>query len=265
MKSGARIKAENLSKIFSTAKHDTTAFKDLDFEVQAGEFVCLLGPSGCGKSTVLSIMNGLEQPTTGELTIQSNQKSSADIKVGMVFQENGLFPWMTLLQNIKFILDSQPTLATKDTEALSVHHLSQVGLGKFLNHYPHQLSGGMRQRAAIARSFAIDPDLLLMDEPFVFLDYQTRLQIQQMLMKLWQDANKTVVFVTHDIEEAVLLADRIIVLTAHPGRIKTTMTVDLPRPRDFFALKKSDRFHELVQQASSLIQEELNELGEQSK
>jgi len=262
MNSGARIQAENLTKIFSTAKHDTTAFKDLDFEVHAGEFVCLLGPSGCGKSTVLSIMNGLEQPSAGKLTIQSNQQSREDIKIGMVFQENGLFPWMNLLQNIKFILDSQATPVSQDTEALSVHHLSQVGLSKFLHHYPHQLSGGMRQRASIARSFAVDPDLLLMDEPFVFLDYQTRLQIQQMLMKLWQDANKTVVFVTHDIEEAVLLADRIIVLTAHPGTIKTTLNVDLPRPRDFFALKKNDRFLELVQQASCLIQEELNELGD---
>lgn len=263
MNSGARIHAENLSKVFSTEKHTTTAFEDLNFEVRAGEFVCLLGPSGCGKSTILSIMNGLEKPSTGKLKIDSNQQSLEDIKVGMVFQENGLFPWMNLQQNIKFILDSQPYLKTQDTEALSIHHLTQVGLAKFLQHYPHQLSGGMRQRASIARSFAIDPDLLLMDEPFVFLDYQTRLQIQQMLMKLWQDANKTVVFVTHDIEEAVLLADRIIVLTAHPGRIKATLTVDLPRPRDFFALKKNDRFHELVQHASSLIQEELSELGGQ--
>ena len=261
MNSGARIHAESLCKTFSSQQHTTRAFENLSFDIKAGEFVCLLGPSGCGKSTVLSIMNGLEQPTSGTLTIQSDQTSKSDISVGMVFQDHGLFPWMTLQANIRFILDNQPEMKSCDTEALSRHHLEQVGLGKFLNYYPHQLSGGMKQRASIARSFAVNPDLLLMDEPFVFLDYQTRMQIQQMLMKLWLNANKTVVFVTHDIEEAVLLADRIIVMTAHPGTIKEIIPVDLPRPRDFFALKKDDHFHQLVQRASKLIQEELNDMG----
>lgn len=257
----ASIQAENLSKVFHTQSHTTAAFENLIFDVKAGEFLCILGPSGCGKSTVLSIMNGLEQPSSGQLSILSHHDNPSDLTIGMVFQDHGLFPWMNLQQNIRFILDNQTHMRGQDTEKLSRQHLQQVGLDKFLKYYPHQISGGMRQRAAIARSFAVDPDLLLMDEPFVFLDYQTRLQLQQMLQELWRGAHKTVVFVTHDIEEAVLLADRIMVMTAHPGRIKEIIDVDLTRPRDLFALKKEQNFHDLVDHASSLIQEEINHVG----
>lgn len=206
-------------------------------------------------------MNGLEQPSSGRLHIHSHQGNAASLAIGMVFQEHGLFPWMSLQQNLRFILDNQPHLQGQDTRALSQHHLEQVGLGKFLKYYPHQISGGMRQRAAIARSFAVEPDLLLMDEPFVYLDYQTRMQLQQMLQELWQDTNKTVVFVTHDIEEAVLLADRIMVMSAHPGRIKEIIDVNLQRPRNLFALKKDEFFLDLVEHASRLIQEEMNTIG----
>ena len=261
MTSGASIQVENLCKVFHSEKHDTTAFTNLNFNVQPGEFLCLLGPSGCGKSTVLSVMNGLEQPSAGTLTIHSKYNNPDDLPIGMVFQDHGLFPWMNLQDNLTFILQNQPHLRGMDYQKRSQQHLEQVGLGKFTHYYPHQISGGMRQRAAIARSFAVDPELLLMDEPFVFLDYQTRLQIQQMLMRLWQNANKTVVFVTHDIEEAVLLADRIIVMTAHPGKIKETIDVRLDRPRDLFALRQTSQFSTLVQHASQLIQTEMNEMG----
>jgi NitT/TauT family transport system ATP-binding protein len=232
------------------------AYAELDFSVRAGEFFCILGPSGCGKSTLLRTIAGLEQPSSGALTCHTlaNQQRPS---IGMVFQEQGLFPWMTVQDNVLFLLQNNAALRGQDLQLRTAQALAQVGLERFASLYPHQLSGGMRQRVAIARSFANEPDILLMDEPFVFLDFQTRLGLQALLLSLWQQTHRTVVFVTHDIDEAILLADRIMVMSAHPGTVKQVIPVDLPRPRDVLALRQSPQFTQYVGQATELLREEL--------
>lgn len=180
----------------------------------------------------------------------------------MVFQEHGLFPWMSLKDNIAFPLKNDASFRNnsfrkKSIEQLSIEFLEKVGLLKFANFFPHQVSGGMRQRTSIARSFAVDPDILLMDEPFVFLDYQNRLLLQELLLTLWQDSNKTVLFVTHNINEAVSLSDRIIVMTAHPGTVKANINIELSRPRDMFEIRKSTTFTNYVNNITDLIKHEI--------
>jgi len=175
----------------------------------------------------------------------------------MVFQEHGLFPWMTLKDNIAFPLKNDPALDEHEVEKICSHFLQKVGLVKFANYFPHQVSGGMKQRISIARSFAVDPDILLMDEPFVFLDYQNRLLLQELLLNLWQDSNKTIIFVTHNINEAVSLADRVMVMTAHPGKVKTNINIDLPRPRNMFEIRKSTQYAEYVNHITDLLKDEM--------
>lgn len=248
------IRARNLGKTFRQRGRDTTAYAGLDFEIAAGEFVCILGPSGCGKTSLLRTLAGLEVPSTGELEIAASDtfvapNGPADPpQIGMIFQQHGLFAWMTVYHNIRFLLESGGKSAANvvDIDARVAQVLVDVGLTEFADYYPHQLSGGMCQRVSIARSFAREPDILLMDEPFVFLDYQTRLRLQALLLNLWQRQRSTVVFVTHDIEEAVLLADRILLMSAHPGRIEREIVVDLPRPRQLLETCQLPRFREWV-------------------
>lgn len=249
-----QIQAKQLSKTFRDKDHETTAYQDLTFDVSPGEFFCILGPSGCGKTSLLRTLAGLETPESGELTIDSHTNQTADI--AMVFQEHGLFPWMSLKNNIRFLLENNPQMSGRDLDSICDDYLGKVGLGKFAHHFPHQASGGMRQRVSIARAFANKPNILLMDEPFVFLDYQTRLALQQLLLSIWNETQKTVVFVTHDIEEAVLLADRIMVMSSHPGTIKTFIDINLPRPRDVLTLQKQPAYHEHVNNILDLLQEE---------
>ncbi len=244
------IQASQLGKTYEHPAGSVVALRDLSFQVHAGEFFCVLGPSGCGKSTLLHLLSGLESPSTGAVTIKPTS-------VGMVFQEHALFPWMTLERNLSFILDQQAPAQQAANRQLARRWLQKVGLEKFQHAYPHQVSGGMRQRAAVARSFAVQPALLLMDEPFVHLDYQTRMQLQQMLLTLWQEVGCSVVFVTHDIEEAVLLADRLMIMSRHPGTAKTVLQNDLPRPRHLLDLKTNARFIDLVEQSIGVIRDEL--------
>jgi NitT/TauT family transport system ATP-binding protein len=256
-----QISARHLSKRFPSQTRDgvdINAYDGLSFDVHSGEFLCILGPSGCGKSTVLRTIAALEQPTSGELRIAPAADGSA-ADVGMVFQERGIFPWMTVAQNIRFLLANNPRIHKRDMDAIVEHYIAKVGLTKFADHYPHQISGGMKQRVSIARSFANDPDILLMDEPFVFLDYQTRMSLQELLLDIWQESQKTVVFVTHDIEEAVILADRIIVMTAHPGRIKSVIDIDFPRPRHVNDIRHTTHYIEHVDRISNMISDEINE------
>ncbi len=175
----------------------------------------------------------------------------------MVFQEHGLFPWMSLKDNIAFPLKNDASVGANDVERLSLQFLDEVGLLKFARFFPHQVSGGMRQRISIARSFAVNPDILLMDEPFVFLDYQNRLLLQELLLTLWQDSNKTVLFVTHNINEAVSLSDRVMVMTAHPGTVKANINIELPRPRAMFEIRKSTAFTHYVNDITDLIKNEI--------
>ena len=221
-----------------------------------GEFFCLLGPSGCGKSTVLNSISGLVKPSSGNLSI-GNKQASSPPTISMVFQEHGLFPWMTLKNNIGFPLENKSGMSKTDVDRITGHYLDKVGLLKFAHFYPHQVSGGMRQRISIARSFAVDPDILLMDEPFVYLDYQNRLLLQKLLLTLWNETKKTVIFVTHNINEAVALADRIIVMTAHPGTIKSEIPIDIERPRDMFEIRKTEKYNNYVSEITDLLKDEI--------
>lgn len=248
------IRCRGIRQEFAQAGKSVVAIDHLDFDLQRGEFLCVLGPSGCGKSTLLNLLNGLATPSAGDLSIESSAAGTAPA-TGMVFQEAALFPWMTLQENLTFILRHYPD-PDSEPEKLGRQWLQRVGLQAFAAAYPHQVSGGMRQRVALARSLAIKPRILLLDEPFVHLDYQTRMLSQQLLLDLWQDAGCSVVFVTHDIEEAVLLADRIIIMTAHPGRLKLTLEIPLTRPRSLPDLKTDSRFLALVAQAMTALRPE---------
>lgn len=246
----AQLHASNLSKTFQTRSGLITAFAGVSLAVAPGEFVCLTGPSGCGKTSLLRIFAGLDQATGGQLTVEDPSTRRAP-RLGMAFQEHALLPWLSLLDNVLFVLHERDRAQAR-SEGLAL--LAQVGLRDFAKLYPHQVSGGMRQRANLARAFAAQPDLLLMDEPFVFVDYQTRTILQQLLLAQWEGTGKTVVFVTHDLEEAVLLANRIVVLTAHPGRIKTEFHVDLPRPRAIETLRMQPAFHAIVAKLTNALQ-----------
>lgn len=220
------------------------------------EFVCLLGPSGCGKTTILKTIAGLETPSGGEMFVGSSA-DDLEPEISMVFQEQGLFPWMTVYNNLAFILENNPTFINKQIPEIVNEYLDKVGLDKFSAYYPHQLSGGMKQRVSIARAFCTRPEILLMDEPFVFLDFQTRLKLHALLLSLWQSYQKTVVFVTHDIEEAVLLADKVYVMSARPGKIKEIINVTLERPRDIYEIRHSAAFLEYTRAITALLKEEM--------
>lgn len=224
------VVCQGLTKEFAAREGAVHALGALSFRVRRGEFLCLVGPSGCGKSTLLKLLAGLMQPSGGVLTLDDDP-ADGRLPSAMVFQEHGLFPWMTVLDNVAFGLETQGVArATRQAQARAF--LERVGLAAFAGHYPHQLSVGMRQRAAIARAFLSDPRLLLMDEPFSALDAQSKLVLQEELLRIWKDFQKTVIYVTHDIEEAVLLGDRVLVLSGRPGRLQAEFVVPLPRPRN---------------------------------
>ena len=223
------VKISNLS--FSYAGTDRLILKDIDMEVNTGEFVCLLGQSGCGKSTFLRLLAGLEKPTTGEIQISGQKVEKAGLDRGVVFQQYALFPWLTVKKNVEFGLRIKK-LPPEEQEATAMKYIKMVGLEKFVNAYPKELSGGMKQRVAIARAYAAEPEVLLMDEPFGALDAQTRTQLQSELLETWEKDRKTCFFITHDVDEAILLAQRVVIMSARPGRIKRIVDVDIPYPRD---------------------------------
>lgn len=224
------VTCHNLSKRYDAREGIVAALGEISFRVRHGEFVCLVGPSGCGKTTLLKLLAGLIQPSSGQLQFDDNPEDG-QLANALVFQEHGLFPWMKILDNVAFGLEMQGVNRPK-RHRQARDFLSQVGLAAFANHYPHQLSVGMRQRAAIARAFLSDPRLLLMDEPFSALDAQSKLVMQEELLRIWKDHQKTVIYVTHDIEEAVLLGDRVLVMSGRPGRIQAEFVVPTTRPRD---------------------------------
>ena len=258
------ISVTRLGKTFFRKKQQTIAYENLNFHIRQGEFFCILGPSGCGKTSLLRTIAGLEAATSGELNIQPLD-SSKPSSIGMVFQEHGLFPWMTIRNNIRFLLENNAHMVGYDLDAIVNEFVHLVGLTKFADYFPHQLSGGMRQRVSIARSFANEPDILLMDEPFVFLDYQTRCALHGLLLEIWQRKKKTLVFVTHDIEEAVFLADRVLVMSAHPGTVKTIIDISLPRPRDFLTLRKLPAYQNQVNELMELLRAEDEALDRNNK
>jgi NitT/TauT family transport system ATP-binding protein len=223
------LECRHLSKIFGEGEKATRALADISFETTEGEFLCILGPSGCGKSTLLRIIAGLLEPSSGEVIYTGNNTASP--LNSMVFQEHGVFPWMNVIDNVAFGLEMRG-VTRKERYERSLDFLKRVGLAPYAMRNPHELSVGMRQRIAIARAFVNNPEILLMDEPFGSLDAQTRLILQDELLKIWSDHKKTVIFVTHDIDEAILLGDRVLVMTSVPGRIREVITVRIERPRD---------------------------------
>jgi NitT/TauT family transport system ATP-binding protein len=210
---------------------ELSVLEHLSFEVHDKEFVCILGSSGCGKTTLLRLIAGLDEARSGSIILDGEEIKSPSPKVGFVFQEYSLFPWRTVIDNIAFGLEMKG-MVREERYRIAEHFLDLVNLTQFRNSYPSELSGGMRQRVAVTRALALDPVLLLMDEPFGALDAQTRNMLQQELLGIWEKTRKTVVFITHSVDEAVFLSDRIIVLTSRPGRICRIFPVELPRPRD---------------------------------
>ena len=247
----AHIAVEGVGKRFPVDGGEVVALAGIDLAVKKGEFVCLLGPSGCGKSTLLNAIAGFQSPTVGTIRVGGNPVVAPGPDRGMVFQEYALFPWMTVAQNVAFGLEIKG-MQRAEIKARVAGLLAKLNLTDFAARFPKDLSGGMRQRVAIARVLALDPPVLLMDEPFGALDSLTRRTLQDELLRLWTEMGKTIIFVTHSIEESIYLAGRIVVMTYRPGTIKADIPVNLPRPRDAATLP----FNELKRQLSALVMAE---------
>jgi len=246
-----QIEVCGVNKSFKADQKEVVALKDINLDIPAGEFVCLLGPSGCGKSTLLNAVAGFSPPTGGIITTNGWPVTGPGPDRGMVFQEYALFPWMTVEQNIAFGLEIGGMGAAARRERVSAL-LDKLGLADFRNRFPKDLSGGMRQRVAIARVLALDSPIMLMDEPFGALDALTRRNLQDELLRIWSELGKTILFVTHSIEEAIYLADRIVVMTYRPGTVKRDIRVALHRPRD----PASPEFNQLKRELGQLVMEE---------
>jgi len=245
------LEVKGLGKTFDSAHGPVTALNDITFKTHRREFVCVIGPSGCGKSTLIRILAGLEPPSSGRVLLDGKAVHGPGPDRGMVFQGYTLFPWLTVKKNVMFGLEMAGR-GKMAAEEEAMQWIDLVGLGKFTKSYPHQLSGGMKQRVAIARALANQPRILLMDEPFGALDAQTRARMQAYLLEIWQNIDITILFITHDLDEAIYLADRILVLKAHPGEVDELIEVPVPQPRspeqflspEFLAAKK--RLEELI-------------------
>lgn len=235
------VEVRDVVKRFRIKRSDTDlhALGPITFDVAAGEFICVVGPSGCGKTSLLNILGGLDNPSAG--LVRFHPRNPDQPLLSMVFQEQGVFPWMTVLDNAAFGLRAR-NVPRSERYARTHEMLDRVKLDGFADAYPHQLSGGMRQRVNLARAFVNDPEVLLMDEPFASLDEQTKALLQDDLLRVWEGSQKTVLFITHSVDEAIRLADRIVVLTARPGRIKADISVDIPRPRHVLALQSDEKF-----------------------
>jgi NitT/TauT family transport system ATP-binding protein len=249
-----KIRIDRLAKSFG----DTAALADFTLTVAEGEFVCIVGPSGCGKSTALRIVAGLEKADSGTVDIRP-----ADIGTGsgqpqnaMVFQEHGLFPWMTVEDNVALSLEMRG-VGRRERREKAAFFLDMIGLTRFAAHYPQQLSGGMRQRVSLARALVADPEILLMDEPFAALDAQNKLMLQDELLGIWEGSHKTVLFITHALDEAIALGDRIVVMSAQPGRIKATVPVEFARPRSAAELRADPRFGALQLSIWRMLEDEV--------
>lgn len=258
----SKISLQNVSLKYEDKSSNFCAIKDINISIKDGEFVSIIGPSGCGKSTLLSLLTGLNFPTDGYILLDGQQVQGTGTERGVVFQHYSLFPWMSARKNLIFGLKQAfRTKRMKDLEEIADKYLNLVGLKDFKNKYPSQLSGGMQQRVAIARAFAMNPGILLMDEPFGAVDAKNRVILQELLLNLWDNGNerKTVILVTHDIDEAILLSDRIIVMSAGPGTVKKEIPIDFERPRDRTSLIRSEKYTNLRNKLVNLFYDELIE------
>lgn len=248
------VNVEGISMVFSRRGQSTQVLDSVNLQIKPGELVCLLGPSGCGKSTLLNIIAGFIKPTAGYVMVDQKQVTKPGADRGFVFQQYSLLPWKTTYQNVEFGLKIKG-IPKAERQDMVGEYLNLVGLGKYRHAYPNQLSGGMQQRASIVRALVNSPSVLLMDEPFAALDAQTRHMMQELLLNIWSTLKTTVIFVTHDIEEAVFLGDRIFVMGVQPGRIKAELDIPLTRPRHVDDMLSSE-FTELNRQVFDLIREE---------
>jgi NitT/TauT family transport system ATP-binding protein len=254
-----KLRLSGVSRSFHTARGTLAALENINLEVREGEFLCIVGPSGCGKSTLLNLMAGLDCPTTGEIWMDGRRVEGPGTDRTLIFQELGLFPWLTVQENVEFGLRMQG-VGRQERRARSQQYLRLVHLSRFETSFVHQLSGGMKQRVALARSLVTEPDVLLMDEPFAALDAQTRDLLHEELARIWAETGKTIVFVTHNVREAVRLGSRVILLTFRPGRIKSQFTITLPRPRHLedpdLALTAREVLSQLKEEINKAVEEE---------
>ena len=262
-----KIAIDKLAKSFGEDGQRTVALHDFDLSIDDGEFVCIVGPSGCGKTTVLRIVAGLETPSSGTVTINTMGAPGSGTghpQNAMVFQEHGLFPWMTVVDNVAYSLEMRG-VGKRERHERVMPFLEKIGLTRFRDHYPRDLSGGMRQRVSLARAFVADPEILLMDEPFAALDAQNKLILQEELLRIWEGSAKTVLFITHGIDEAIALGDRIVVMTAQPGRIKEIVPIDFPRPRSVAELRADPRFGALELSIWRMLEDEVRTARQQEE
>ncbi|WP_373266787.1 ABC transporter ATP-binding protein [Hungatella hathewayi] len=224
------VKIDHVEKIYQGRSGEVVALNGVDMEIRENEFVCVVGPSGCGKSTLLNIIAGLERPTSGRVCVKEKEVVNPGSERGVIFQQYALFPWLTVKKNVKFGLKLRG-VKEPELSAIADKYIRLVGLEEFGDSYPKELSGGMKQRVAIARAYAVNPEILLMDEPFGALDAQTRTQLQTELLETWEKEKKTCFFITHDVEEAIILAQRVVIMSARPGRVKEIVPVNIPYPR----------------------------------
>ncbi len=252
------IRIRDLRKVFG----QLIAIDGVSLDIAPGEFFMIVGPSGCGKTTLLRILAGLDSVTSGAIEIETPH-SQRPVN-SMIFQGDSIFPWMTVWDNAAYGLKMRRVPSSTVKEVVG-HYLARTGLTRFAKYYPHQLSGGMRQRVSIARAFANDPEILLMDEPFSALDAQNKLLLQEELLHIWEEHKKTVVFITHSVDEAVFLGDRIMVMTAQPGKVKTFVPVPLARPRNIMELQKIPQFGELIAHIWSSLREEVHRARQQEE
>ncbi len=251
------ITINNVTHVYGSGEESVTALEGVSFDVADSEFVSLLGPSGCGKSTLLYITAGFFESTSGEIRVADELITGPGPDRGVVFQEYALFPWKTVLGNVKFGLEHTSSKTDTDVEAVARKYIEQVGLEGFEDKYPKELSGGMKQRVATARTLAYDPDILLMDEPFGSLDSQTREILQDELLNIAAETQKTIMFVTHSIDEAVYLSDRIVILSSHPGEVREIIDVDLDRTQPRQQIITSEEFEAKAARARQIVQEEI--------
>lgn len=225
-----KVKIDNVKKVYNGRNGEMVALNGVSLDICDNEFVCVIGPSGCGKSTLLNIIAGLHQATSGKIYVDDNEVNGPGQERGVVFQQYALFPWLTVRKNVEFGLRIKGA-DKKEAAEVANRYLKMVDLQDFANSYPKELSGGMKQRVAIARAYAVNPQVLLMDEPFGALDAQTRTQLQSELLKTWEKERKTCFFITHDVDEAIILAQRVVIMSARPGRVKEIVNIDIPHPR----------------------------------
>ena len=253
-----KLKIDNVYKEYQGRNGKTIALNGVSLDIKENEFICVVGPSGCGKSTLLNIIAGLLEPTSGTVTLDGKVIEGTGVERGVVFQQYALFPWRTVLKNVMFPLEMKK-VPKAEAEAIARKYIKSVGLEGFEKSFPKELSGGMKQRVAIARAYAANPEVLLLDEPFGALDAQTRVQLQTELLETWEKERKTCFFITHDVDEAVILAQRVIIMSARPGRIKKIVDIDIPYPRTQ-ATKTDPRFLELKSEIWNQVYQEFLEV-----